>query len=142
MTEFESVAAKVDSHAAVGITNDDGEVLLMNDGSHGWTLIAFPVDPTEDWTAVTRQEAESLLDVTVVLERIETVRRIDFHPESDNDQRFSIYHVIFNASIEGDVVVAESETTTDEDLTLKWFDSVPDNQEDEVADDIERFLEA
>lgn len=60
--EFESVTERVDSHAVVGITNDEEDVLLMNDGSHGWTLIAFPVEPgrTGQLSLVRRQRDYSV----------------------------------------------------------------------------------
>jgi hypothetical protein len=67
-----------DSHVVVGVTNDEGEVLLLNDGSHGWTLTAFPVESGEDWVAVGRRGVENLADGTVKIDGPERVRRIDY----------------------------------------------------------------
>lgn len=35
----------LDSHVVIGVTNDVEEVLLIDDGSHGWTLTAVPSNP-------------------------------------------------------------------------------------------------
>lgn len=138
--EFESVAESVDSHAVVGITNDEDDVLLMNDGSHGWTLLAFPVEHGDDWTAVARQQTERLLGVTVVLEQVELVRRIDFRLTSDGEQRTTMYNVVFRGSVDGDRTIEESDSTNDDGLLLRWFEGIPDKQEGEVADDIRIFV--
>lgn len=139
--EFESIADSVDSHAVVGITNDEGEVLLMNDGSHGWTLVAAPVDSGEDWTAIARQRAETLLDTTVALEEVELVRRIDFCAENDPERRTSMYNVVFTASVDGDVSIEDIDSRVD-DLSLEWFAGVPEGQDGGVADDIRLFTES
>ena len=138
--EFESVVRNVDSHAAVGITDDEGNVLLVNDGSHGWTLIARPVDAGEDWTTAARREAERLLDDRVDLEGIELVRRIEFHTPSDEGRRTSMYNVVFRASVDG-VPVIEVSGTEDDDPSLGWFERVPDGQDGNLADDIRLFVE-
>lgn len=138
--EFESVAESTDSHAVVGITNDEGEVLLMNDGSHGWTLIAFPVEPTEDWTAVASQEAARLLGVTVVVEQVELVRRIDFGTTDDDGQRTTMFNVVFRASVDGNLDVEEPDDTNDDEPSLGWFGEIPDEQDGETANDIRIFV--
>lgn len=139
--EYESIAEEVASHAAVGITDDDGDVLLMNDGSHGWTLVAVPVEPGEDWTAVAQREAEKLLGVAVDLERVELVRRVDFRREDDDGQRTTMYDVVFRASVDGDPVVEGADGPNEDSPSLEWFDTVPDGQEAEVADDIRLFVD-
>ncbi|WP_114579616.1 hypothetical protein [Saliphagus sp. LR7] len=137
--EFESVSESVDSHAVVGITNEDGDVLLMDDGSHGWTLIAFPVERGQDWPTVAREEAQTLLDTSVVLEQPELVRRIDFLPVNDDNRRTTMYNVVFRASVDETIDTEELDQQNDEPL-LRWFERVPDEQEGEVADDIRIFV--
>ena len=137
--EFDSVAGAVDDHAVIGITNDDGEVLLMNDGSHGWTLVAFPVQPGEDWVAVARSEAKALLDDTVTLEDLEFVRRVEFESVDDDSRQITMYTVVFRASVDDSVGVGS--TMEQSDVLLGWFDAVPDEQEGDPADDIRTFLE-
>lgn len=139
--EFESVAEDVDSHAAIGITNEEGEVLLMNDGSHGWTLIAFPVEHGQDWPTVTQQEAETLLDTSITLEHPELVRRIDFLLANDDNRRTTMYNVIFRASVDESIDIEEMDEQNDE-LSLGWFAGVPDEQAGEVADDTRIFVES
>ena len=137
--EFESVAESADSHAAIGIINEKGDILLMNDGSHGWTLIAFPVERGQDWPTVARQEAETLLDTSVVLERPELVRRIDFLLANDDNRRTTMYNVVFRASVDESVDIEEVDDQNDES-SLRWFAGVPDEQAGEVADDIRIFV--
>lgn len=135
--EFESVTEELDSHAVVGITNDEGDVLLMNDGSHGWTLVAFPVERGEDWATAARREAETLLDDTVVVAGVEFVRRVDFQSADDDSQRTTMYTVVFRASVDESAGVENR--VEEDDLSLRWFDGVPAGREGDVADDIRYF---
>ena len=137
--EFKSVAESVDSHAVIGITNEEGDILLVDDGSHGWTLIAFPVEHGQDWLTVTRQEAETLLDTSVVLEYPELVRRIDFLLASDDNRRTTMYNVVFRVSVDEPVDIEEIDEQNDEP-SFRWFAGVPDEQAGEVADDIRIFV--
>lgn len=137
--EFDSVTERVESHAVVGITNDEGDVLLMNDGSHGWTLPAFSVAQRTNWLERTRTEAETLLDTSVILEDIELVRRVKFQPETDDTEQFWMYTVIFRAFTNADMDVDKISEETD--LSLGWSGSVPDEQKADLASDIRLFLE-
>ena len=136
--EFESVAEELDSHAVVGITSDEGDVLLMNDGSHGWTLIAFSVEHGKDWVTTAQREAKALLDDTVVIEEVEFVRRVEFQSADDDSQRTTMYNVVFRASVDDSVGIEK--TVEEDDLSLRWFDGVPDGQGGDVADDIRYFI--
>ncbi|SER68527.1 NUDIX domain-containing protein [Natrinema salaciae] len=138
-TAFESIAEDVDSHAVVGITNDEGAVLLQNDGSHGWTLLAFPAEPGADWTTVVRQEATELLGIEVVLDQVERVRRLDLHLSSDDRQSVTMYNVVFRGAVDGTIDLEERRRTND-DPKLGWFTGVSDEQDGAVADDIRRFV--
>ena len=112
----------------------------MDDGSHGWTLIAFPVERGQDWPTVARQEAEMLLDTSVVLDQVEFVRRIDFLLVNNDTQRTTMYNVVFRALVDETVDIEEMDEQSDEPL-LRWFEGVPDEQEGEVADDIQILVE-
>ncbi|MGB9957274.1 hypothetical protein ACOZ4B_12900 [Haloferax prahovense] len=133
---FESVAERVDSHAVVGAK---GDVLLLDDGSHGWTLLAFPVEHGKDWLAVARQETGSLLDTSVVLEKVEFVRCIEFQSADEDDGRTTMHNVVFRVSVSDDEVIGEIQKQ--EDRVLSWFAGVPEEQEGDVADDIRQFVE-
>ena len=139
--EFEATYEDLESHVAVGVTNDEGEVLLMNDGSHGWTLTAVAVEPGEDWTAAGRRGVEQLTGVAVELDRPERVRRIDFRPEGDDERRTSMYNVVFRASpVEGRPVADDPDLADESVEDVGWFDEVPAEQEGDVADDIRLFV--
>lgn len=136
--EFESVVEHVESHAAIGVTSDEGAVLLMSDGSHGWTLPAFSVEQGQNWPERTQQEAEALFKTPITLEEIEQVRCVEFRAESNATKRSLMYNVIFRASMETTVDV---DSTTDTDApSLGWFDTVPDQQQEELAEDIRLFV--
>ena len=123
-----------------GITNEEGEVLLMDDGSHGWTLIGFLIEGGQDWPTVARQEAEALFNTSVVLDQPVLVRRIDFLLASDENRRETMYNVVFRASVDEPIDIEEMDDQNAE-LSLRWFEGVPDEQEGEVVDDIRIFVE-
>lgn len=93
--EFDAVRAAlepVDGWVVVGVENDAGAVLLMDDGSHGWTLPAAPVRDG-DWVARGRRAIEGLTGATVDPVRPERVRRIDYD-EDGGDGRLVVHHVV------------------------------------------------
>ncbi|WP_410765387.1 hypothetical protein [Haloferax sp. DFSO60] len=135
--EFDEYEA-LDSHAVVGLVNDRGEVLLQNDGSHGWTLPAFRVSAGDDWVSVAQRGVESITGVVVELEYPELVRRVAFR--TTNEQT-TMYTVVFRASpVEGRPVADEhGESSTA--LSVQWSESVPPEQDGPVAADIQRFID-
>ncbi|WP_254547193.1 hypothetical protein [Halomarina pelagica] len=139
--EFEAARENLDSHVAVGVTNDEGEVLLMNDGSHGWTLTAFTVEPDENWTDIGQRGVEKVTGATVQLARPERVRHIELSPEGEENRQNSIYNVVVRAvPVEGRPV-ADEQTLKEEDIQdIGWFNEVPPEQEGDVADDIRLFV--
>lgn len=163
--EFEAVRDELetwDSHVAVGVTNHEGAVLLMNDGSHGWNLTAVPVEPGEDWAAAARRGAEALTGVAVEIDGPERVRRIDYYLEAseaslasdassgaepggpgdeadrgesqDEDEWLTtVYTVVFRASpVEGEPIADQPGLDGEDVQDVGWFDEVP-----EVADSSE-----
>ncbi|AHG05090.1 hypothetical protein HALDL1_02310 [Halobacterium sp. DL1] len=130
--EFEDVT-DLDSHVAVG-TADDRGVLLQNDGHHGWTLPAFAVEPDDDWLAVARRGFESLTSTTVAVDAVERVRRLEYRVP-DTDQTAVVWNVVVRATL--DDSLPDDPETNDEGIELRWFDEVPDDAPEAVADDIE-----
>ncbi|MFC7204329.1 hypothetical protein ACFQJC_12450 [Haloferax namakaokahaiae] len=132
--EYESL----DSHAVVGLTNDRGEVLLQNDGSHGWTLPAFAVSPGDDWQSVAQVGIDSLTGGSAELDTPELVRRVEYRTRDDQT---TMYTVVFRAvPVEGRPVsdeMREERGTT----SVEWRDEVPSDQRGPVAADIRRFLD-
>ncbi|WP_247001251.1 NUDIX hydrolase [Halosolutus gelatinilyticus] len=140
-SEFETVRETVDSHVAVGVTNDEGEVLLVDDGSHGWTLVAAPVESGDDWVATGRRAVETLIGIDVELDRPERLRRVDFHPADDPDRRTTMYNVVFRATSVARRPVPDDGPGADRP-EIGWFDRVPADQEGGVADDIRLFVDS
>ncbi|AHZ23057.1 hypothetical protein E6P09_01815 [Haloferax mediterranei ATCC 33500] len=139
--EFESCRDDLDSHVAVGVTNDASEVLLMDDGSHGWTLTAFPAEPGDDWVATAREGVQSLIGVPVELDCPERVRRIDFQKEG-TDQQTTIYNVVCRAvPVEGCPVASNPELDGEALQDLRWFDEIPTECEGPIVEDIRLFVE-
>lgn len=147
-SEFESVVETADSHVAVGITDDDGAVLLENDGAHGWTLPAFVVDAGEDWAETARHGIDRLTDGPVELAAPELVRRVEFRPDgqeragADPESRFRMYNVVVRAAaVDQESIAIDRSTERGSERNLEWFAEVPDEQEGAVADDIRLFLD-
>lgn len=130
-----------DSHAVVGVTSHVGDVLLMNDGSHGWTLLAVPVADGDDWVGTARRGVAALAGLDVGIERAERVRRIDYYTAGGDERMSTLYNVVFRTPpVAADAVTTRA--TVDEDgPAVEWFDRVPDGVAGEVADDIRLFVD-
>lgn len=137
---FEETRDHVDSHAVVGITDDEGRVLCHDDGSHGWTLPAATVPHGGDWATTARRDVGDLLGASVSLDRPERIRHVAILVDDDQDsRRADRYDVVFPARVEGDVPAADHDP--DGDAALAWFDAVPPGQEGPLADDVRLFLD-
>jgi len=156
-----------DGAALVGITNDDGEVLLK-DTCTGWLPPGGNVAPDGDWAAVARQQAESWTGVAVELDAIERVRRIDRRLEgADPSETPALpFHVVyFRASpAAGEAVAGDSAPDgsddsasgesddsasddgdgpdeNDEDAPeVQWFGEVPEGVDQNHEDDVGVFF--
>ncbi|MXV63674.1 hypothetical protein GS429_16730 [Natronorubrum sp. JWXQ-INN-674] len=156
--EFET-ARGLENHVAVGVTNESGEVLLVNDGSRGWTVPSVAVAPNEDWDSVGRRMAASLTGVDAELDRPVRVRRVDFQREDDSERRRTTYNIVVRTEpvtgrpIADDPTVGRDEQPPgpEEDVETKspavgeqellWLDRVPEGQSGEIAADIRSLLD-
>ncbi|NHN40977.1 NUDIX hydrolase [Halorubellus sp. JP-L1] len=141
---FEDTREHVDSHAIVGITDDDGRVLCHDDGSHGWTLPAATVSAGDDWAATARRDLGELLGATVALDHPVRVRHFSFVVDDAQDsRRADTYDVVFPANVDGEIPAADHDgkDANDGDDALAWFDAVPAGQDGPLADDIRLFLD-
>lgn len=146
-----------DGAAIVGVTNDDGEVLLK-DTCTGWLPPGGNVESGEDWAAVAREQAESWTGAPVELDGVERVRRIDRRLEgADPDETPDLpFHVVyFRASLAtvsptvGETVAGDSDDGTDRSDESKdddapeveWFDGVPEGVDSSHEDDVRVFLD-
>jgi hypothetical protein len=131
-----------DGAALVGVTNDDGEVLLKNTCT-GWLAPGANVAPGDDWTTAARREAESWLAVAVELDAVEHVRRIDHRVEGEDTQDRvddPFYLVFFRASLApGETAPVDS---GDEDAPdVAWFDEVPAGVDEDLEEDVAVFFD-
>jgi ADP-ribose pyrophosphatase YjhB (NUDIX family) len=136
----------IDGRAVVGVTNDDGEVLLaVHEESSIAMLPHGPVEPGDEWATVGRRAVEEMTGVTVELVGPELVRNFDHFVEGNDERHTTSYNVVFRASPAGD------ETGTDDpgiaendDWDAGWFDEFPGDLMDvggPVEDDVRLFLD-
>jgi len=125
--------------AAVGVTRDDGAVLLW-EGPRGWTLPFTPVAEGESWGEAGRTVIEELTGVTFELKDVETMREVENERESDGET-VTTREVVFAArriSEETAETLAAFEADADHP-DVEWFDSVPEDAD--AVGDIQRFLD-
>ncbi|WP_435362184.1 hypothetical protein [Haloarchaeobius sp. DFWS5] len=139
--------------AIVGVPSDTGSVLLMR-SPHGWRLPYVPVRRDADWLAVVREAgaamtgeavdfaaAERVCEITYRLDgETASTAAVEHDDEKRNDEKQVIGHdVVLRASpVSGEPVAANPVVHPWGELTLSWFDSVPDDayaaHEDTVPD--------
>lgn len=135
--------------AIAGITNDDGEVLLVKntdpDVCHDWVLPHGAVREDDvDWAETAADWVDGLTGVGATIEDVVHVRRNDITLESDDEevQETTTYHVIFSGhphdceSIRDDV-----QYDCDDDWTAGWHETVPDSARETESQDIARFVD-
>lgn len=130
----------LDSHVVVGVNDESGDVLLVDDGHHGWTLPAFAFETGENCVAIARSGVEDLLCVDVDIQNPERVRRIEYLV--DDDPKVSIYNVVLRAgTVSSDDVPANTAENVDDLEAAGWFDEIPAEAPEGVADDARLFLD-
>ncbi|WP_255151174.1 hypothetical protein [Halorarius halobius] len=126
--------------AVVGVVNGAGRILLMDDGSHGWTLPAVPVASGGDWVAAAEGVVESLTGATPGIGRPERVRRVDYR-ENGGGGHVIVHHVVLPAApVAGDPVADDPTVGCDTAVAVDWVDALPDELEGAVAEDARLFL--
>lgn len=129
-------ARALGSHV-VGVVADRG-VLLQNDGHHGWTLPAFPVEDGEDWYVVARREFEALTDTAITVKGAERLRNREYRL-GDGDDCTVVRDLVVRASPADDL--PENAQSRVDDIEIEWVDGVPEGVPGPVADDISLFAE-
>lgn len=133
----------IEGMAVVGITNDEGEVLLLvhTEGS-GAVLPYAPVESGEDWLAVGRRRATELADVDVEIDGIERIRRKYFSPEGDDERETTGYDVVLRASTAADETPDRTDVDDDGQWDARWVDEIPEDAAGgAVLDDIRLFVD-
>ena len=132
----------------VGITTDDGEVLLWGDDT-----VAPPggdVETGEDWAAAARRAMEALTGQRVAVDRPVLVEWTQFCRESDESERFPAPSVHFEASLvdpdsaflgEPAVPADFEHPMFEDDPVLDWYEGVPENVHENHAHHVELYVD-
>lgn len=148
----------IDGRTVVGVTTDDGAVLLaVHEESSIAMLPHGPVESGDDWATVGRRAVEEMTGVAVELDGPELVRDFDHFVESEarcasdnraakpRDERHTTsYNVVFRASPVGDEISTDPGVAGNDDWDAGWFDEFPGNLSDvggPVEDDVRLFLD-
>ena len=113
--------------AAVGVTNDDRQVLLRRlTETCSWKLPVASVAPDEDYAAAIRDQIPETIGLTVALETVAGVWDLHVRTE-DGEQTASRAFVVFGGtSLDGyDLDAATPEGDGVEDAG--WFDALPED---------------
>lgn len=134
----------VEGMVIVGVTDDDGAVLVAYDESVPvWLLPHATVERDEDWAAVARREIESQTGVEIEIDGIELVRRKRYR--SEDDRQTTGYDVVFRASPAADETPSENvDVVGEHDWDFGWFEEVPEGDNEagsDVEDDLRLFVD-
>lgn len=129
---FETIRERAETKAGVavvGITNDDGELLLVKtDWSDGWVLPGYSIEPGDDWVETAESAAERQTGLEIEIERVARVNRRFYKKEASDEQFSSGYAVVFMGTPTDDTQSLDSVTPTCEEIVDRdWFDKSPDN---------------
>lgn len=118
-------AEAIKGGVVVAATNDDGEVLLVeNDWLDGYGFPGGGVEPGEDWEQAAVREAKEETGIDVEIDRPwRIVRGVLAYRE----ERLVGHSVFYRASTVGDTTVAAKPGTAEEVIeAVGWFDEVPE----------------
>lgn len=160
-TDTDHCEADAAARAVVGVTRDDGAVLLLVNRSEDHAILPHPtVESMDDLVAVAREETADLADVPVEIGAPVAVRRVEhyavddpdvlddaaaFEPPADASPHNVTHHVVLEASVASDGDAhGRAPTLDDPDWEAGWFHELPvemDEEAGDVLDDIRRFLD-
>lgn len=137
-------AVDIEGRAAVGVTNDAGEVLTIVDDETRFTLLPNSmVEAGDDWVAAGRDHVEQMFDLPVEIDEPRRVRKVEHVLEGDDEPHTTSYHVVFGAS-----PAADPENATDGcNWHVEWLDRFPEDAANEDGDgdlaeaDVRLFME-
>ena len=125
----------------VGVTNDDGEALLLVADERDHAMLPNTVvDADEDWARAARSAVADGVDTSVRLDGVESVRTVEHVVEADGDTRHqnTTHHVLFHAS-PTDADVGGGPAVAQDGWHAGWYDELPvdpavEDFEDVIAD--------
>jgi NUDIX domain. len=147
---MQSHYSSIDGVVQVGITTDDGELLLQGSAeSGGWAPPGGSVRPGEDWVDAARRTMETQTGGEVTVDTVELYEHLVFEHEEESRRRFTAPGVSFAASMvdappgffENPDIVDHPQLPDDHDQTFGWFETVPDDARENHVEHIEMFLE-
>jgi hypothetical protein len=163
--------AEADGRVVVGVTNADGEALLLVDPERSHAILPnCTVDPGDSWRAVARETASEVANAPVEFRRPVAVRRVEHYtvdceddadPDAAEDDLDGLdphdvtHHVVFDGEVaggdgpEGDDHPSGSapapSVDDDTDWEAGWYRRLPGSVDlDDAGDvlaDIRRFLD-
>jgi ADP-ribose pyrophosphatase YjhB (NUDIX family) len=115
---------------AVGVLNDDGDVLLVN-APQGWTLPASPVKAGDDWAAVARRWVAQKTGQAIDVDAVERVTRTRYRLAGSATRQTTGYRVVFRATPADretpmEYLDAKRTLADDDSWASDWFAAVPD----------------
>lgn len=123
----------LDNLAVVGVTNDDGDVLVMRiteDCAQKMPLSS--VKPGEDYAEAARQWVAEQTRLTIMLDAVEAVWRYEFQLENE-ERKTTRNFVVFSASPVTDEMAvddpADDILEESDAAAVGWFDELPDDAE-------------
>lgn len=137
-------ARDTDGRVVVGVTNDSGEVLVLDAAGGDHAILPNCHVEDGDWEGVARETVANSTGVQVLLDGVRFVRCVDHRLEDEEDARERTYHVVFGASPVSEGGDAADPACADPEWTAGWYDAVPvefEDEDDDVLADIERFLD-
>jgi len=132
--------------AVVGVTNADGDVLVLIADELGVALLPHGrVEPGDDWAEAARAGVEGQTGVAVSLERVEAVRTVDH--VVDDVSHTTTRRVLYSASPTGGEIqdCKRSADAGTDGFRAVWVDALPNDVEAPEGgprNDLEVFLAA
>lgn len=119
----------VDGQAAVGVTNDEGQHLLLVNRDLSIALLPHgAVEPGDDWAAAARRGVEGQTGISIALDGVEAVRVVDHVLEGKRRPHARTHRVVFRGSpIGGEIQPCKRSPAAGSDRWVAdWFDGLPD----------------
>ncbi len=141
---------KIDGVVMVGVTNEDGEVLLQYTDEN-WDPPGGNVKQGEDWVEAARKNMERLTGEDITIDQPKSYELYEFKSKKDGSS-FEAGTVLFEGSLIDENTefledpkpieeVASKYREHDVEIDLGWFDEVPKDAHPNHLDHIRIFLD-
>jgi hypothetical protein len=129
--------AELPDLASVGITNDDGQVLLRQlTETCSWKIPTASVAPEEDFVSAIRVQVLETLGLSVALPSIAGVWEITVRTEAGERSATRTF-VVFEGTVTDDNYDLDEATPTGDPVdAADWFDELPDRADEVPGTDL------